>query len=164
MNADYGGIIAAVAGVLKADATLTGTSGLLANYGPTGATPSRANSVFYPEPPADRVFPCITLWDLATGAALPRQHDTPMTLVRMSLQISVWGASQSLRPICTEIDTLLETAYRAGAMDTAQWQFNDIDTRGPWHTIAVPRELTGGSVPIEQRAKVFVVVTANKTL
>ena len=164
MNPDYGGIIAAVAGLLKADATLTGTSGLLAGYGPSGSTPSRANSVFYPEPPADRVFPCVTLWDIATGAGLPRKHDTPMALVRMSLQISVWGTSQLLRPICTEIDSLLETAYRGGVMDTAQWQFNDIDTSGPWHTIAVPREMIGGSVPIEQRAKVFVVVAANKTL
>jgi hypothetical protein len=85
-----------------------------------------------------------------------------MALVKMTVQISVWGRSQDLRPIATEIDTLLEPATRGGAMDTSQWQFNDIDTSGLWRAVPVPREMLAGSVPIEGRAKNFVVRAASK--
>jgi hypothetical protein len=164
MSADYGGIIAAIITLLKSDAVLTGTSGLLASYGPAGGTASRANSIFYPQPPSDRVFPCVTLRDTNIGPALPKQHDLPMALVKMTVEISVWGRSQDLRPIATEIDSLLEPATRGGAMDTSQWQFNDIDTSGAWRVLPVPKEVLGGSVPIEGRAKSFVVRAANKTV
>ncbi|MGH7137884.1 MAG: hypothetical protein ACREHD_19210 [Pirellulales bacterium] len=163
MPADYGGIVAAIATLLKSDAVLTGTSGLLANYGPSGGAASRANSIFYPEPPSDRVFPCITLRDTNIAPGLPRQHDLPMALVRMTLQISVWGRSQDLRPVQTEIDTLLEPATRGGAIDTSQWQFNDIDTSAPWRSVPVPKEMLSGSVAIEGRVKNFIVLAANKT-
>ena len=162
MSSDYGGIVAAIATLLKSDAALTGTSGLLASYGPSGGTASRANSIFYPEPPSDRVFPCVTLRDVNIAPGLPRQHDLPMALVKMTVQISIWGKSQDLRPIATDIDTLLEPATRGGAMDTAQWQFNDIDTSGPWRVVPAPREMLAGSVAIEGRVKSFVVVAANK--
>jgi hypothetical protein len=163
MPADYGGIVAAIVTLLKSDATLAGTSGLLASYGPAGGAASRSNSIFYPEPPSDRVFPCVTLRDIVIAPGLPRQHDLPMALVKMTVQISVWGRSQDLRPIATEIDTLLEPATRGGVMDTTQWQFNDIDTSGPWRAVPVPREMLAGSVPIEGRAKNFVVRAASKS-
>jgi hypothetical protein len=159
---DYSRILVAVADVLMADAVLTGTSGLLASYAPAGVAASRANSIFYPGPPAERVFPCVTLADVAIGPGLPRQHDTPMALVKMSVRISVWGASQLLRPICAEIDAVLETAYRAGAMDTADWQFIDIDTSAAWQAQAVPDDMLSGSTPIEQRTKTFDVRAALK--
>lgn len=159
---DYSGILAAVADVLMADAVLTGATGLLASYAPAGVAASRANSIFYPGPPADRVFPCVTLADVAIGPGLPRQHDTPMALVKMTVRISVWGASRTLRPICGEIDAVLETAYRAGAMDTADWQFLDIDTSAAWQTQGVPAEMLAGSVAIEQRTKTIDVRAAFK--
>jgi hypothetical protein len=162
MNADYGGIVAAIATLLKSDAVLTGTGGLLASYGPSGVAASRANSIFYPEPPSDRVFPCITLRDTNIAPGLPRQHDLPMALVKLTLAISVWGRSQDLRPIQTEIDTLLEPATRGGYLDTSQWQFNDIDTSGPWRALPPPKEMLSGSVAIEGRVKSFVVLAANK--
>jgi hypothetical protein len=162
MPADYGGIVAALVTLLKSDAVLTAANGLLASYGPSGGAASRANSIFYPEPPSDRVFPCLTLRDTNIAPGLPRQHDMPMALVKMTLAISVWGRSQDLRPIETEIDSLLEPATRGGAMDTSQWQFNDIDTSGPWRVVPVPREMLAGSVPIEGRVKSFVVLAANK--
>jgi hypothetical protein len=164
MSADYGGIVAAIVTLLKSDAVLTGTSGLLASYGPSGGAASRANSVFYPEPPSDRVFPCVTLRDVNIAPGLPRQHDMPMALVKMTLQISVWGKSQDLRPIATEIDTLLEPAPRGGAMNTSQWQFNDIDTSGPWRAVPVPKEMLAGSVALEGRTKNYIVLAANKTV
>ena len=163
MSSDYGGIVSAIATLLKSDSVLTGTSGLLASYGPSGGTASRANSIFYPDPPCDRVFPCVTLRDVNIAPGLPRQHDLPMALVKMTLQISLWGRSQDLRPIASEIDAFLEPATRGGAMDTSQWQFNDIDTSGPWRALPAPREMLAGSVAIEQRAKNFVVLAANKT-
>lgn len=162
MLTDYGGIVAAISTLLKSDATLTGASGLLANYGPGGGAASRANSIFYPEPPSERTFPCVTLRDTNIAPGLPRQHDLPMALVKMTVSISVWGRSQELRPIQTEIDTLLEPATRGGAMDTAQWQFNDIDTSGAWRVVPAPREMLAGSVAIEGRAKSYVVLAANK--
>ena len=161
---DYGNILAALATLLKSDATLTGASGLLASYAPGGGTASRANSIFYPEPPSDRVFPCVTLRDMNIAPGLPRQHDLPMALVKMTVQISIWGRSQDLRPIATEIDSLVEGATWGGAMDTAQWQFNDIDTSGAWRTVPVPREMLAGSVAIEGRVKSFVVQAANKNM
>ena len=164
MNSDYGGIVAALATLLKSDAVLTGTSGLLANYGPSGGAASRANSIFYPDPPSDRVFPCVTLRDINIAPGLPRQHDMPMALVKMTVQVSLWGRSQDLRPIATEIDTLLEPATRGGAMDTADWQFNDIDTSGPWRAVFATKEMLAGSVAIEGRAKNFIVLAANKTV
>jgi hypothetical protein len=164
MNADYGSIVAAIVTLLKSDALLTGASGLLADYGPSGGAASRANSIFYPEPPSDRVFPCVTLRDTNIAPGLPRQHDMPMALVKMTLAVTVWGRSQDLRPIETEIDSLLEPATRGGAMDTSQWQFNDIDTSGAWRALPMPKEMMGGSVPIEGRVKSFVVLAANKTV
>lgn len=164
MSTDYGGIVAAIATLLKSDAVLTGDSGLLANDGPAGGAASRANSIFYPEPPSDRTFPCVTLRDANIAPGLPRQHDMPMALVKMTLAIGVWGRSQDLRPIQTEIDTLLEPATRGGAMDTSQWQFNDIDTSGAWRVVPPPREMLAGSVAIEGRTKSFIVLAANKTV
>ena len=67
-----------------------------------------------------------------------------------------------MRPICGEIDAVLETAYRAGAMDTADWQFLDIDTSAAWQTQAVPDDMLAGSVTIEQRTKTFDVRAASK--
>ena len=164
MPADYGKILAALATLLKSDTTLTGASGLLASYAPSGGTASRANSIFYPEPPSDRVFPCVTLRDMNIAPGLPRQHDLPMALVKMTVQISIWGRSQDLRPIATEIDSLVEGATWGGAMDTAQWQFNDIDTSGAWRTVPAPREMLSGSVSIEGRVKNFIVQAANKSI
>jgi hypothetical protein len=162
MPTDYGGILAALATLLKSDTVLTGVSGLLANYGPSGGAANRANSIFYPEPPSDRVFPCITFRDINIAPGLPRQHDLPMALVKLTVQIGLWGRSQDLRPIASEIDALLEPATRAGAMDTSQWQFNDIDTSGPWRSVPVPKEMLAGIVAIEPRAKNFVVLAANR--
>ncbi|HVC95886.1 MAG TPA: hypothetical protein VND64_19505 [Pirellulales bacterium] len=163
MPSDYGGILSAVKAVLVGDTVLTdATTGLLNLYGPDGAAPSRANAIFYPSPPTPRAFPCVSLMDLIIGAAEPRQHDVPMGRVRLAAQVSVWGQSKDLRAIQTEIDSLLETAARGGAMDTAAWQFDDIDTSGAWHTLAVPGEMVAGAKSIEQRAKAFFVIAAGK--
>jgi len=163
MPNDYGGILSAVKSVLAGDTVLTdAATGLLNLYGPDGAAPSRANAIFYPSPPTPRAFPCVSLMDLVIGAAEPTQHDVPMGRARLAAQISVWGQSQDLRPIQSEIDALLETAARGGAMDTAAWQFDDIDTRGAWHTVPVPGEMVAGAQLIEQRSKTFFVVAANK--
>jgi hypothetical protein len=164
--ADYGDVLAAVIAALKADVALTDpTTGKLALYQPPGGTSSRANSIFYIKPASARpAFPCVTVWDIGAGAGLEDQHDRPMGLVRMSVQIDVWGESRQLRAIQTELDALLETAARGGAMDTASWQFNDIDTSGAWRTISVPEEYASADGnPLEQRSKTFVILAANKT-
>ena len=164
--ADYGEVLAAVIAVLKADPVLTDpATGKLASYPPDGNPASRANSIFYVRPAAARpAFPCVTVWDVGAAPGLKAQHDEPMALVRLSVQIDVWGASSQLRAIQTEIDRLLETAARGGAMDTASWQFNDIDTSGVWRTVQVPSEYaTAAGAPLEQRSKTFVVLAANKT-
>ncbi|HVW38381.1 MAG TPA: hypothetical protein VHB99_13790 [Pirellulales bacterium] len=164
--ADYGDVLAAVIAVLKADPVLTDpATGKLALYQPAGNGASRANSIFYVQPNAARpAFPCITAWDVGAAPGLKDQHDEPMSLVRLSVQIDVWGASHDLRAIQTEIDLLLETAARSGAMDTVAWQFNDIDTAGVWRTVQVPAEYaTADGNPIEQRSKTFVVLAASKT-
>jgi hypothetical protein len=161
--ADYGGILAAVKAVLTGDAVLTNAStGLLNNYAPDGATPSRANAIFYPNPPTPRAFPCVSLIDLAIAPAAADQHDVPMGRVRLAVQVSAWGQSKDLRAIQTEIDAVLETAARGGAMDTADWQFDDIDTSDTWQTVPVPGEMVPGAQSIEQRAKTYFVVAAVK--
>lgn len=163
--ADYGDVLAAVIAILKADPVLTDpATGKLASYQPDGAAASRTNSIFYVKPSAARpAFPCITVWDIGAAPGLKDQHDAPMSLVRLSVQIDVWGASPQLRAIQTEIDRLLETAARGGAMDTASWQFNDIDTNGAWQTVQAPAEYTtADGNPLEQRSKTFVVLAANK--
>lgn len=164
--ADYGEVLAAVIGVLKADPILTDpATGKLALYQPDGNAASRANAIFYVQPNAARpAFPCLTVWDIGAAPGLKDQHDAPMSLVRLSVQIDVWGASQDLRAIQIEIDRLLETAARGGAMDTADWQFNDIDTAGAWRTVQVPAEyVSADGNPLEQRSKTFVVLAASKT-
>jgi hypothetical protein len=164
--ADYGDVLAAVIDVLKADPVLTDpATGKLAEYQPEGNAASRANSIFYVQPAAEQpAFPCLTVWDVGAAPGLKDQHDEPMSLVRLSVQIDAWGASHDLRAIQTEIDRLLETAARGGAMDTADWQFNDIDTAGAWRTVQVPAEYASADGnPIEQRSKTFVVLAASKT-
>lgn len=170
MGATYAGIIQAVRTVLVNDSILTDPStGLLANYGLTVGgvvqTPSRANSIFGAEPPGDRNFPCLSLWELKIGAALPRQHDTPMAGVFLPLQISAWGKRQDLRAIVTEVDKVLEGAWYGGAMDTSDWKFMDIDTSGDWTSLRVPDSYAMDSgQPIAQFAKVFGVNASNKTI
>jgi hypothetical protein len=102
--------------------------------------------------------------DVAVGPGAADQHDVPMGRVRLAVQISAWGQSKDLRAIQTEIDAVLETAARGGAMDTANWQFDDIDTSDAWHTVPLPGDLLPGAQSIEQRAKTFFVVAANKTI
>jgi hypothetical protein len=165
MASDYGGILAAVKAALVADPVLTGpATGLLNNYAPDGAAASRANAVFYPSPPTPRALPCLSLADVSARPGAADQHDTPMGRVRLDVQVSVWGKSQDLRAIQTEVDALLETAARGGALDTASWQFDDIDTSDVWRMLAVPGEMALGAQAIEQRTKVFAVVAANKTI
>lgn len=165
--ADYGGILAALISALKADTTLTdATSGLLAPFSRDGVeAPSRANSIFYIEPPTPTPpFPCITVWDIETGPAVPDQHDTPMAAVALQVQIDLWGRSPALRPIESEIDALLEPAVRDGAMDTADWAFVDIDTSGHWRSIRVPQEVIADSgIRIEQRSKTYRIEANAKT-
>lgn len=156
---DYGGIMAAVLSVLQADATLTGQLG---SYAPPGGTTSQANSIFSGAPPKGRVFPCVTLWDITTGVVSPGMQDTAYKYAEMRLQIDVWGASELVRPIGWEIDELLTPAYRGGAMDTTEWQFDYIDTRGNWRMISVPSEYLDGSEAVWQYSKVFVVKAASK--
>lgn len=157
--ADPGGIIAAVVTVLKADATLTAQ---LVSYTPAGGTASQANSIFTGEPPKGRAFPCVSLWDINTGAANKGMQDVPFKYAGMSLQIDVWGASDLVRPIGWEIDNLLATAYRANAMDTTQWHFDFIQTNGDWRLIRVPQEWLDGSEAVWQYSKVFRVKAASK--
>lgn len=164
--ADYGDVLAALIALLKADPVLTDpATGKLALYQPDGNAASRTNSIFYVQPAAARpAFPCLTVWDISAAPGLKDQHDEPMSLVRLSVQIDVWGASHDLRAIQTGIDRLLETAARGGAMDTAAWQFNDIDTATVWRTVQVPAEYASADGnPIEQRSKTFVVLAASKT-
>lgn len=156
---DYGGIMAAVLGVLQADASLTSQ---LAPFAPPGAAPSQAYSIFSGEPPKARAFPCVTLWDITVGPALKRQHDAPTKYAAMMLQIDVWGASELVRPIGWEIDSLLEVVARGGAMDTTDWQFDDIDSSGEWRMIRVPKEFLEGAEAVWQYSKVFRVRAASK--
>ena len=156
---DYGGMLAAVLNVLQSDAALTSQH---ASFAPSGGSPSQANSIFSGEPPKSRAFPCITLWDITVGAALKRQHDAPTKYAAMLLQIDVWGASDALRPIGWEIDNLLEPAARGGAIDTAEWQFDDIDTSGDWRMIRVPQQWLEGSEAVWQYSKVFRIRAASK--
>ncbi|HEV7225392.1 MAG TPA: hypothetical protein VGN42_21985 [Pirellulales bacterium] len=165
--ADYGEVMGGMIAALKADAVLTDpATGKLANYQPDGSPASRANSIFYTKPAAVRPeFPCITVWDIGAAPGLKDQHDEPMGLVRLSVQIDVWGESRQLRAIQAELDSFLETAARGGSMDTANWQFNDIDTSGPWRTIALPEEYASADGnPLEQRSKTFAILAANKTI
>lgn len=166
MAADYGGIVSGVISVLKADAVLTDpTTGLLAAYDPNGASPSRANSIFYggSPPVAQPPTPCIALIDVTTGPAESTQHEAPMAAVLMVLVVYVFGQSSKLRPIEYELDKLLETAFRDSAMDTADWQFNDIDTKGAWSTAQTSEQLTDSNgIQIEQRFKTFLVDAASK--
>ncbi|MDE2098812.1 MAG: hypothetical protein KGL39_16285 [Patescibacteria group bacterium] len=168
--ADYGSLIAGVRAVLAADPVLTDpAAGFLAKYGLTlngvAQSPSRANSIFGSDPPGDRNFPCLTLWETSFRPAVPRQNDHPMAGVELDLQISAWGKRQDLRPIITEIDNVIEGAWYAGAMDTAAWKFADIDTSGSWSVIRVPDSFAMDSgQPIVQMAKAFTVNASNKTL
>jgi hypothetical protein len=156
---DYGGIIAGVLSALKADATLTAMLGM---FTPAGGTPSQANSIFSGTPPTGRVFPCVTLWDMRTGAADAQLQDVPFKYAASMLQIDCWGVVDALRPIAWEIDNLLALAYRSGAMDNANWQFDFIQTSGDWRSILVPKEFVDGSEEIYQWSKVFRVKAASK--
>lgn len=156
---DYGGILAAILSALQGDAALISQ---LAAFAPAGGSPSQANSIFSGEPPKSREFPCVTLWDITVGPALKRQHDAPTLYAAMLLQIDVWGASDVVRPIGWEIDNLLEPAARGGALDTSEWQFNDIDTSGDWRMIRVPKEFLDGSEAVWQFSKVFRIRAASK--
>lgn len=169
-TADYSGIIAGVRSILAADATLTDPqTGLLASYAlkvnGVAQSPSRANSIFGVEPPGDRNFPCVSLWELDYGPAEPRQHDTPMAGVILILQLSVWGKRQDCRKIIGEIDRVIEGAWYDGAMDTSDWKFQDIDTSGHWKAIQVPETYAMDSGQrITQFAKVFAVDASNKSI
>lgn len=158
--ADYGGIIAGIVTVLKADATLTNQ---LASYTPAGGTASQANSIFSGEPPKGRAFPCVSLWDLTTGPANKNMQDMPFWYAGMNLQIDCWGASDLVRPIGWRIDNLLAPAYRGGVMDTTAWQFDIIQTSGDWRLIRVPQEWLDGSEALWQYTKVFKVKAASKS-
>src|SRR5690242_147332 len=104
MSADYGGIISAVISVLKADANLTGASGLLAAFDPNGSSPSRSNSIFYMRPPvAQPPTPCIVLADLHTDPAAPIAEE-PTHYASVPLVIYAYGSSDALRPVMWEID------------------------------------------------------------
>lgn len=170
IDPSYGGIIATLRTVLMGDSTLTDpNTGLLASYGLTlngiAQSPSRTNSIFGADPPGDRNFPCVTLWENSFRPAVPRQHDHPMAGVELDLQVSVWGKRQDLRPIITEIDSLIEGAWYGGAMDTNDWKFADVDTSGTWQVIRVPDSYAMDSgQPVVQMAKVFTVNASNKTL
>lgn len=157
--ADYGGIIQAVVTVLQADATLTA---MLGTFTPAGGTPSQAGSIFNGDPPTSRVFPCITVDDMSTGPADENLQDVPFKRASVLLQIDVWGAAKDLRPICWEIDQKLAVAYRDQAMDTTEWKFDLIKTKGRWRKIRVPKEFVDGSVGIHQMMKVFPVTAASK--
>lgn len=159
LSVDYGGIIEGVLAVLKADATLTA---MLGEFTPAGGTPSQANSIFSGTPPTGRVFPCVSLWDITTGPADAQLQDTPFRYTAVNLQVDAWGVVDALRPIAWRIDNLLSTAYRSGAMDDANWQFDFIATNGVWRSIAVPKEFVDGSQEVYQRSKVFRVKAASK--
>lgn len=165
-TADYSGIIAAVVAVLKADTVLTDpTNGKLAIYAPGQQAASRSNSIFYENPPTQTPpFPCITVRDLTIGPGVSDQHELPMSSVWVPLEVSVWGRSQDIRAIQGELDLLLESAWYQNAMDTTNWEFQDIDTADQWHGLDVPAIYLSGSLPIEQRAKTFAVKAANKTI
>jgi len=158
---DYGGVLSIVVTGLKARTALTT---LLATRNIAG-TSSKANSIFYathaPLPP---LFPCIAMRDFGPFAADPTKHELPMLLCRVAVELSIFGRSQDIRAIQSEIDLYLESAEYSGALDTASWAIKDIDTSGGWVNVQVPKELTadGSTTNLEQRAKTFDVVAANK--
>lgn len=156
---DYGGVLAGIVGALQSDATLTG---YLFAYTPPGGAPSQQQSIFTGTPPTERGFPCVTLRDLLIAPADRLMQDEPTERVAVTIEISVWAASDAARPIQSEIDSLLKTACRGGALDNSDWQFCFIDTSDAWRTIDVPQEYVGGSIQIQQRSKTFVVKAANK--
>lgn len=154
MARDYSGILAAVGTSLRAATAITGK--LAVRNG------SAANSIFYTRPPQDRSFPCITVRDIGIRPCQPQLSEDPTALSEVTLQISVWGVSNDIRPIIGEIDALLKDDWWAKSMDTADWQINLIDTSGTWSTLDVPQEFVGGTIPIEQRVKTFTVEAATK--
>ena len=166
MATDYSDIIAGVLAVLKADANLTGSSGLLAAFDPNGASPSRASSIFYQRPSTARPpTPCIVLADLKTDPAA-RIAEEPTHYAQVALVIYVYGSSDQVRPVTWEVDEALRTAYYNGAMDTNDWHFVNIDSgqkeRRGWTTVHSDEQLTDANgVFVEQRAKVFVIRAAS---
>lgn len=124
--ADYSDLIAAVITVLKADAKLTGTLGLLAAYDPNGVSPSRSNSIFGENPPtAQPPTPCIVVKDVGFPPAA-RIAEEPTHYVNVSIVIYVFGASDAIRAVCWEVNEALRTAWWNNAMDTADWVFVNI--------------------------------------
>lgn len=166
LTADYGRVLAAVLSVLKANATLTGSSGLLAAFDPNGVSPSRSNSIFYQRPPtAQPPTPCIVLADLEIDPAAPIAEE-PTHYAMVPLMIYVYGSSDLVRQITWYVDEALRTAHWGGAMDTADWQIKQIDsgqtTRRGWMTVPSNEQLTDSNgVNVEQRAKSFVIKAAS---
>lgn len=164
MAADYSDIIAGIISVLKADANLTGASGLLAPFDPNGVTPSRANSIFSEYPPtAQPPTPCIVVRDLGylPAAKIPEE---PTHVVIVPLVISVYGASEAIRPVTWEVNEALRTAFWNNAMDTADWVFTNIISgqRGPgggdWEVGPTGEQSTDSNgVPVMSRYKTFYV-------
>lgn len=161
-------ILAAFANLLINDPVLTDpTVGILPSTSPDGLSASRANSIFYPRGPIPTSFPCVVVADIFVGPSVNDQQERKSRRPLLCVDVEVWGQSIDLGPITTEIDAAIEgsgssgAAWWNGAMDTDDWQFNDIDSSGRWHAMPAPDET--GSRPIERRVKTYWVNAADKT-
>jgi hypothetical protein len=158
--ADYGGILAALITVLKGDAELIS---LLANGADSIVYATSGNAAEGDDlstPSVDDDFPLLTVRDIAIAARNPQHHEFPSARALMTIQIDLWGASFDLRPVLSVVDSVLEKAHEAGAMDTVDWRFGDIDTSGIWNTIQTPAQFRDSTLMIEQRSKDYTVVAS----
>jgi hypothetical protein len=178
MAADTREILAAFAVVLVNDPTLTDpTNGILPLFGPDNLASDRKNSIFYTRPPTVRTLPCVVLADVFSGPSIKNQQERKSRRQIVGIDVEIWGQSAGggtaadLGAITAEIDALMEgggsgvgssgAPWWNGAMDTADWQFEGIDTSDHWQ--AFPMTDLKGSRVIERRIKTFWVTAADKT-
>lgn len=146
---DYDQILVAVIALLDGTSTLTS---LLARG---------VRSIVQEFPEDDVAYPLITVRGVAT-ARLPDLNEFPTGRVAYDVQLDIFGYSDELGAIQAELDSVMETGSRAGAMDNASWWIRDIDTSGPWSVLTLRDVRSDVPRPVQQRSKTYTVVAAAK--